>query len=53
MPVTIPSADPFAENGLLARCTGRTIGRQRLAENRNTNSMMEHHGPVWNIFVDR
>jgi hypothetical protein len=47
MPVTIPFADPFAENGLLARCTDKIIGRQRLAENRNTSFMMEHHGPVW------
>ena len=53
MPVTIPFTDPFAENGLLARCTGKIIGRQRLAENRNTSLMMKHHGPVWNIFVGR
>jgi hypothetical protein len=53
MPVTIPLAGPFAENGLLARCTGKIIGRQRLAENRNTSFMMEHHGPVWKIFVGR
>jgi len=47
MPVTIPLDGPFAENGLLARCTGKIIGRQRLAENRNTSFMMEHHGRVW------
>jgi hypothetical protein len=33
--------------GYIARCTGKKGGRQRLAENRNTSSMMEHRGPVW------
>src|SRR5690242_13595889 len=48
MPVAIPRPCPVQGIGLLARSTGKTGGRQRLAENRNTTLIMEHDGPERN-----
>jgi hypothetical protein len=49
MPVAIPLDGRSARMGYLARCTGKTGGRQRLAENRNPSLMMERQGPEWNV----
>ncbi len=35
--------------GCLARCTGKTGGRQRLTENRNPVLIVEQQGPEWNV----